>query len=72
MVIIFLIFSYFNIVKSKKKYIYYYASKVVYYDKNFKETDSEILSDKCKTIKANWFLNTVFATIFGKIFLAIF
>jgi hypothetical protein len=72
MVIIFLIFSYFNIVKSKKKYIYYYASKVVYYDKNFKETDSEILSDKCKTIKANWFLNTVFTTIFGKIFLAIF
>lgn len=71
-VVLFLIFDYFNIIKSKKKYTYYYASKVVYRDENFKETGTENLCNKDKIIKAIWFLDMVFTTSFGKIFLACF
>lgn len=68
----FLIVDYFNIVKSKKKYIAYYASKVAYCDENFKETDSENLRHNGIIVRKIWFLGTIFSTTFGKMILAIF
>ena len=70
---IFLTFDCFNIINSKKKYIYYYNSKVAYYDQNFKKTSSEDIIFNNKTaFKAVWFLDMIISTIFGKVFLASF
>ena len=72
-IVVFLIFDCFNIINSKKKYTYFYNSKVAYYDQNFKETSSEdIIFNNKTTFKAIWFLDMIFSTIFGKVFLASF
>lgn len=70
---IFLIFDCFNIINSKKKYIYYYNSKVAYYDQNFKKTSSEdIIFNNKTTFKAVWFLDMIISATFGKVFLVSF
>lgn len=70
---IFLTFDCFNIINSKKKYIYYYNSKVTYYDQNFKKTSSkDIIFNNKTTFKAVWFLDMIISTIFGKVFLGSF
>lgn len=68
----FVIIDYFNIIKSKKKYIAYYASKVAYCDEKFKEISTEDLRHNGTVVRAIWFLNTIFTTTFGKMILAIF
>ena len=72
-IVVFLIFDCFNIINSKKKYTYFYNSKVAYYDQNFKETSSEdIIFNNKTTFKAVWFLDMIISTTFGKVFLASF
>ncbi|MDA3058378.1 hypothetical protein OFN97_02665 [Campylobacter sp. VBCF_05 NA6] len=68
----FVIIDYFNIIKSKKKYITYYASKVAYCNEKFKEISTEDLRHNGIVVRAVWFLNTIFTTTFGKMILAIF
>ncbi|WP_298101290.1 hypothetical protein [uncultured Campylobacter sp.] len=65
-IVVFLIFDCFNIINLKKKYTYFYNSKVAYYDQNFKETSSEdIIFNNDTTFKAIWFLDMIFSSIFG-------
>ena len=72
-IVVFLIFDCFNIINSKKKYTYFYNSKVTYYDQNFKETSSEDIIFNNKTaFKAVWFLDMIISATFGKIFLVSF
>lgn len=72
-IVVFLIFDCFNIINSKKKYTYFYNSKVAYYDQNFKETSSEdIIFNNKTTFKAVWFLDMIISATFGKVFLASF
>ena len=72
-IVVFLIFDCFNIINLKKKYTYFYNSKVAYYDQNFKETSSEdIIFNNDTTFKAIWFLDMIFSSIFSKVFLVSF
>jgi len=72
-IVVFLIFDCLNIINSKKKYTYYYNSKVAYYNQNFKETSSEdIIFNNKTTFKAVWFLDMIISATFGKVFLASF
>ena len=64
-IIIFLIFDCFLIAKSKKKYVYYYNSKIAYCDEKFKQISTEnLLYSNGIVLKAIWFLDTIFTTFF--------